>query len=74
MAILRLSNLETAKSSIAPKLRTLTQELDKRIEIWQKIPPEKKRAWIKSDKDPIMSLAWDLYKYLDRNFFGEVRE
>ena len=74
MAVLTLSNQKTAKSTIAPKLLTLKQELDKRMEVWQKIPPEKKRAWIKSDKDPIMSLAWDLYKYLDRNFFGEVRE
>lgn len=74
MAVLNLTNQSTAYTQIAPKMLSLKQELDKRMEVWQKIPPEKKRAWIKSDKDPIMSLAWDIYKYLDKNFFGEVRE
>ena len=72
MATLTLTSQETAKSSIAPKLLTLKQEMDKRLPIWQKIDREKKTKWVKSGKDPIVSIAWDTYKYLRDNFFGEV--
>lgn len=73
MTILNLTNQTTAKNQIAPKLAALKTELDKRLPVWRRISLEKKRQWVLSDKDPIMSLAWDVYKYLDKNFFGDVR-
>ena len=73
MAILELLNQTTAKNQIGSKIMDLKTELDKRLSIWQKISIEKKIKWVKSDKDPIISLAWDTYVYLRDNFFGEVR-
>lgn len=68
MAVLDLTGQTTAKNTIAPKFLALKTELDKRAEVWARISPEKKRQWIKSEKDPIMNLAWDITKYLVKNF------
>lgn len=70
MAELNLTNQETIKEIIAPKLLQLKQTMDARKEIWDKLPIEKKKKWIASGKDPIMNIAWDVYKYLRNNFFG----
>lgn len=74
MTILDLTGQTTAKNLIAPKLLALKTELDKRLPVWQRISIEKKKKWVLSDKDPIMSIAWDVYKYLRNNFFGDVNE
>lgn len=68
MTILNLTNQETTKSQIAPKLLALKTELDKRSVVWERLSQEKKRQWIKSEKDPIMNLAFDITKYVVRNF------
>jgi len=74
MAILSLTNQKTARDAIAPKIANLQSAMETRKEVWQRLPIEKKKAWIKSGKDPIMMLAWSIYRYLDRNFFGEVED
>ncbi len=74
MATLNLTGQNAERTTIAPKLLRLKQLLDERKVIWSKIPVEKKKKWIKSEKDPVMNLAWDIYKYLDKNFFGERGE
>lgn len=71
MATLNLSNQETAKNNISPKLLQLKQSMDTRKDIWDKLPIEKKKKWVTSGKDPIMNIAWDVYKYLRNNFFNE---
>lgn len=70
MAILNLSGQQAAYNLIAPKIQNLKDAMDLRKPIWDKLPAAKKIAWIKSDKDPIMGLAWTVYKYLRNNFFG----
>lgn len=55
-----------------PKLNRMQKLMDQRLPIWQKLPRSKKVKWIKSGKDPVMTLAWTIYKYLRNNFFGEV--
>lgn len=70
MSQLNLTGQETTKKQIAPKIQRLTSEMDLRRPIWDKLPNAKKIEWIQSGKDPIMSLAWDVYKYLRNNFFG----
>ena len=70
MANLNLTGQDVEYSTIAPKLLRLKQCLDERKAIWQRITFAKRKAWVVSGKDPIMSLAWDIYKYLDNNFFG----
>jgi len=71
MTTLNLTNQTIAKDTIEPKLVQLKTMLDARKEVWQRIPVEKRVVWLKSNKDPIMSLAWSLYKYLDKEFFGQ---
>jgi len=72
MAQLSLSNQATAKNSIAPKIQDLQTLLDSRKELWAKAPRESREKWIKSGKDPIMTLAWTIYKYLHDNFFSDA--
>jgi len=43
--------------------------MELRKQIWDRISFEKKKQWIVSDKDPIMTLAWQTYRYLRDNFF-----
>ena len=72
MTILTLSDQTTITSAVKTRTDILKIEMDKRLPIWQKASKEKKVAWIKSDKDPIMTLSWQIYRYLRDNFFGEV--
>lgn len=72
MTTLNLSNQTTIKNLIAPKVQDLKTEMEKRKAIWNKLPVEKKKKWITSDKDPIMTLAWNAYVYLRDGFFKEA--
>ena len=67
---LTLNDQDNIKKQISPKLLQLKSELDKRKEIWNNLNPISKKKWITSGKDPIMNIAWDVYKYLRKNFFG----
>ena len=71
MTILDLSGQQAAYNLIAPRIQQLKNTMDLRKAVWNKLPKAKKIAWIQSDKDPIMGLAWSIYKYLRNNFFGE---
>lgn len=70
MTILDLSGQQAAYNLFAPKIQQLKDAMDLRKPIWDKLPVNKKIAWIQSGKDPIMWLAWTIYKYLRNNFFG----
>jgi|GEM_PF-6815165 len=69
MTTLNLTNQETAKDQIQPYINALKTRMDERKEVWARLPREKRVRWIKSGKDPIMTLAWQIYKYLRDNFF-----
>jgi hypothetical protein len=69
---LNLIDQQTYRDNIAPKVQALKEQMDKRLTIWSRLPFEKRKAWVTSGKDPIMTLAWQMYKYLRDNFFGEV--
>ena len=71
MADLNLTGQNLERADIAPKLLKLKNCLDERKVIWQKIPVEKRKLWVTSEKDPIMDISWDIFKYLRNNFFGE---
>lgn len=70
MANLNLSNQKAVRDTIAPYLQTMKDKLNERKPIWDKLSDEKKKTWIQSDKDPIMTLAWQIYLFLRDNFFG----
>jgi hypothetical protein len=69
MADLNLTGQETLSGPIRTRVAQLKTAMDARLTIWQRLPDAKKKAWIVSGKDPIMTLAWDIYKYLKNNFF-----
>ncbi len=69
MADLTLTGQSTSAGQIQTRINQLKVEMDKRKPFWDKMPIEEKRLWIKSNKDPIMSLAWEVFKYLNNNFF-----
>ena len=71
MTVLNLSYQTALKDTIAPKVQQLKNAMDLRKPIWDKLPTTKKIVWIQSSKDPIMGLAWTIYKHLRNNFFGE---
>jgi hypothetical protein len=74
---LNLAGQQTIKTQVGPKLLQLKTALDLRLPVWNRLSLAKKRAWIRSNKDPVMDIAFDIYKYLDANFFGvddEVRK
>ena len=71
MATLNLSDQSALKNIIAPKIQDLKTAMDSRKVIWDKISPDKKKKWVVSGKDPIMTLAWSIYRYLRDNFFDE---
>ena len=70
---LKLTDQKATADSVDFEFKKLKKALDDRKELWTKCPPEKRRAWIKSEKDPVINLAWDIYKYLDKNFFEGVK-
>lgn len=72
MPQLNLSGQETECIGLRPKVVKLKQLLDARKEVWDRIPTAKKKLWITSGKDPVMTLAWDVYRYLRDNFFEEA--
>lgn len=70
MAELNLTGQATSAGQIQTRITQLRNAMDLRLPIWQKLPVAKKKAWITSGKDPIMTLAWNTYRYLRDNFFG----
>ena len=68
---LNLSGQQTAVDQIAPKIQQFKNQMDLRKPVWDKLPDSKKKKWITSGKDPIMTTAWQIYKYLRNNFFTE---
>ena len=71
MATIELTNQKTLETQIKPMMTALQDALGDRLPVWQKIPVEKKKLWLESAKDPVLTLAWTLYVYL-RDFFKEV--
>ena len=73
MATLDLSGQGLERDDVAPKLAKLKTLMLQRKVIWDKIPLAKRKAWVQNaaTKDPIMDIAYDVWKWLDNNFFGE---
>jgi hypothetical protein len=71
MADLVLTGQSTIAGQVQTRINTLKTEMDKRKEIWNRLPEAKKKLWITSGKDPIMTLSWQTYRYLRDNFFTQ---
>lgn len=74
MSQLNLTGQQNVYNLIAPKIQELKNVMDARKNIWDKLPIEKKKKWVTSGKDPIMNIAWSVYKYLRNNFFRGVSD
>lgn len=73
MAILNLTNQIIGHDEIVSKLSQLESLMDERKVMWEKLSIKQKKSWLLSQKDPIMSIAWDNYKYLD-GFFEDIED
>ena len=71
MTDLNLTNQQAERDVIAPKIQQLKTAMDNRKVIWDKLPDAKKKLWITSGKDPVMTLAWQVYRHLRDNFFKD---
>ena len=75
MSQLNLENQQAAYSKISPIILRLRTEMDKRSVVWGKMSAEQKKKWVlaalNNDKDAVMKIAWQTYKYLRDNFFGD---
>lgn len=71
MATLTLTGQEVLAGQVTTRVTQLKDSMNQRKEIWDRLPLAKKKAWITSGKDPIMTLSWNTYRYLRDNFFGE---
>lgn len=71
MADLNLSDQTTLTSAVQTRIVQMRNAMDLRLPVWQKLSDEKKKKWVKSDKDPLMTLAWNTYRYLRDNFFDQ---
>lgn len=65
---INLSNQQQLKKQITPAIISLRDAIKLRKIFWDNLNIDQKKKWIKSGKDPIMTLTWNLYKELD-NFF-----
>lgn len=74
MANLNLAGQQAYRNTIAPHIQTLKSRMNERKVIWDKLPDDKKKLWITSGKDPIMTLAWNSYRFLSDNFFEDELE
>jgi len=70
MADINLTGQEAAKNQIQPRITVLRGLLEQRKEVWGKLEMTDRVRWIKSGRDPIMTLAWTIFRYLYNNFFG----
>jgi hypothetical protein len=71
MADLTLTGQSVIAGQVQTRINQLKTEMDKRKEIWSRLPVAKKKLWITSGKDPLMTLSWQIYRYLRDNFFTQ---
>ena len=69
--ILNLNNQQQAVDQIQPYINAFKDRMDLRKAVWDKLDNTQRKAWVLSDKDPVMSLAFDIWKYLKNNFYEE---
>ena len=71
MAEIDLKNRGSDKTDIEPKLQKLKNRLNDIEPLWKKLSPKKRKKILEDNVDPILSLAYSIYKYLEKKFFGE---
>lgn len=71
MSELNLTGQSTLAGQIQTRVTQLRNAMELRKEVWNRLPVSKKKSWITSGKDPIMTLAYNIYVYL-KDFFEEA--
>lgn len=69
MTDLNLTGQATSASQIQTRITQFKSAIDLRKDVWNRMSDTKKKAWVQSGKDPIMTIAWQIYRYLRDNFF-----
>lgn len=71
MATLQLTQQSNKHDLIKPKFDQCIELLELRKDVWLRISVDKRKKWIKDNKDPILSIAFEIHQYLENNFFSE---
>jgi len=66
---MNLANRQQIANQLTPIFLNFKNELDKVLVFWKKCDYKKKKLIVQ--RDPIMGIAFQLYKYLN-NFFGDI--
>jgi len=69
--MLNLIHQSIYAQQIQPKITQLKNLMNERKVLWDRLNNKKRKLWITSGKDPIMTLAWNVYNWLHNNFFGD---
>lgn len=70
MPVLDLTGQAAHAADIQTRIVKLNARLTEREAVFQRLPEAKQRAWVASGRDPILSLAWIVYRRLHRFFDG----
>jgi hypothetical protein len=73
MTIINLAGQQTLATNLTPAFNAWKNALIDRKPVWNKISPQKRLAWINSNKDPIMDLVMDNFSWIS-TLVDEIRE
>ena len=70
---LTVDNQKTASNQISPKIAQLTDVLDKRRAMWDRLTPLQRKKWVTlaEKKDPVLWLAYQTWRSLN-GWFGQL--
>ncbi len=74
MALFNFTNQQQLYDTILPAFQAMKAQLNARRPLWDKLSFAKKKAWVTSNKDPIMDLGWDTYKFLNDYFSKHLQD
>lgn len=74
MATINLTGQDADFTTIRPKIIKMKQMMNDRKVIWDKLPHAKRKVWVTSGQDNIMTLAYQTYQFLCEFFDSEEKE
>ena len=67
---INLTGQQTETDKIQPYIDKLELLLTQREPVWNKLTDKEKKKWLQSNKDPILTMAYEHYLFL-KEFFRE---
>ena len=74
MTTINLTGQDLDLETIMPKLAKMKQMMVDRRPVWDKLTYAQRKKWVKSGKDDVMQIAYQIYQFLCDFFDGEEKE